>query len=306
MKKLVLFCYAKLIEPLFLLRRNILRRNNSSEAKAQFLLLLRRRITGLSVGFPLVCFAETVLLKSGQTVEGKIVEKTDKEIKIDLDGVPLTYFFDEIESIDGQRPVAPPDGHTGKTEKEIVQKQGQTVPSVNNTSATPDGSGPEPSGDSVKGWKAWYPEVKDYLNGINQFVVKASHISKKVDSVVNDLMSHRKEIDNKNASEKTFDLQMELDQAIGGIDSVINESDALQPPQELRAYHSCIEKFLQYHKSTFIALMEFNAEETQKSRTSTVEALRDSFRDRAAHAPKMRLGWEEEDLGEVLLIRPSR
>ena len=44
-----LFCYAKLIEPLVLLRRNILRRNNSSEAKAQFPLLLRRRIVKIMV-----------------------------------------------------------------------------------------------------------------------------------------------------------------------------------------------------------------------------------------------------------------
>jgi tetratricopeptide (TPR) repeat protein len=48
-----------------------------------------------------VVFAETILLKSGQTVEGKLTEKTDKYIKIDFQGIPLTYFFDEIKSIDG-------------------------------------------------------------------------------------------------------------------------------------------------------------------------------------------------------------
>jgi tetratricopeptide (TPR) repeat protein len=47
-------------------------------------------------------FGETIILKSGQKVEGKIIEETEKYIKIDFDGVPLTYFLDEVESIDGK------------------------------------------------------------------------------------------------------------------------------------------------------------------------------------------------------------
>lgn len=46
-------------------------------------------------------YAETIVLKSGKTVEGKLIDKTDKYIKIDFQGVSLTYFLDEIESIDG-------------------------------------------------------------------------------------------------------------------------------------------------------------------------------------------------------------
>lgn len=48
-------------------------------------------------------FAETIVLKSGKTIEGKILEKTDKNIKIDFYGVTLTYSLDEIQSIGGQR-----------------------------------------------------------------------------------------------------------------------------------------------------------------------------------------------------------
>ncbi len=43
-------------------------------------------------------FAETIVLKSGKTVEGKLIEKTDEYIKIDFQGVPLTYFKEEIAS----------------------------------------------------------------------------------------------------------------------------------------------------------------------------------------------------------------
>jgi len=45
-------------------------------------------------------FADTVVLKSGQVVEGEIIENNDKYVKIDFDGVELTYFQEEIASID--------------------------------------------------------------------------------------------------------------------------------------------------------------------------------------------------------------
>jgi len=46
-------------------------------------------------------FAENIVLKSGESINGKIVEKTDKYIKIDFDGASLTYFPDDIKTIDG-------------------------------------------------------------------------------------------------------------------------------------------------------------------------------------------------------------
>ncbi|MDD5583682.1 MAG: hypothetical protein PHV55_01315 [Candidatus Omnitrophica bacterium] len=56
--------------------------------------------------FLIPVFAETVVLKSGKTVEGKILEKTDKHLKIEISGVGITYYLDEIESIDGQKTLA--------------------------------------------------------------------------------------------------------------------------------------------------------------------------------------------------------
>jgi len=47
-------------------------------------------------------FSEVILLKSGETVEGKIIEKTDKSLKVDIANVPLTYYIEDIESIDGK------------------------------------------------------------------------------------------------------------------------------------------------------------------------------------------------------------
>lgn len=50
--------------------------------------------------FPISIFAETVVLKSGKTLEGKLIETTDKCIRIDVQGFLLTYSWDEVESID--------------------------------------------------------------------------------------------------------------------------------------------------------------------------------------------------------------
>lgn len=64
---------------------------------------------GLIVFIPIffcgTCFAETIQLKSGQVIHGKIVSQTSDAIKVD-EGIdlPLTYFRDEITQIvpDGQ------------------------------------------------------------------------------------------------------------------------------------------------------------------------------------------------------------
>lgn len=44
-------------------------------------------------------FADSIVLKSGEIMEGTIVEETDKYVKIDYMGVPLTYWKDNIEKI---------------------------------------------------------------------------------------------------------------------------------------------------------------------------------------------------------------
>jgi tetratricopeptide (TPR) repeat protein len=49
--------------------------------------------------FPL--YAETIKLKSGKKIEAKIIKRTDTHLKIDMQGIPLTYYLDEIDSIDG-------------------------------------------------------------------------------------------------------------------------------------------------------------------------------------------------------------
>jgi len=51
--------------------------------------------------FPCILFAENIVLKSGKTIEAKIVKKAEDYIKIKFNTVELTYFYSDIESIDG-------------------------------------------------------------------------------------------------------------------------------------------------------------------------------------------------------------
>jgi len=101
----------------------------------------------MSFCFPAFIFAETIVLKSGKTVEGKLIEKTDKYIKIDFMDVPLTYFFDEIESIDGKQVM---------NTKEEPYSRKETIPQDIESTST---SGPkEESAIRVQLKKLGYPE----------------------------------------------------------------------------------------------------------------------------------------------------
>lgn len=57
----------------------------------------------LCLCFWIPSFAETVVLKSGKTLTGNVIEKTDQYVKLDINGTSQTCYFDEIESIDGNK-----------------------------------------------------------------------------------------------------------------------------------------------------------------------------------------------------------
>jgi tetratricopeptide (TPR) repeat protein len=47
-----------------------------------------------------VVYSDTIILKSGKTVQGKIANRTEKSVEIDVGiGFPITYYRDNIESI---------------------------------------------------------------------------------------------------------------------------------------------------------------------------------------------------------------
>ncbi len=71
--------------------------------------------------------AETIKLKSGKTVEAKIIEKTSTSIKADVNGIPITYYFEEIDSIDGQFVFEKPAALAGKAPTKIFEEVADSV-----------------------------------------------------------------------------------------------------------------------------------------------------------------------------------
>ena len=43
---------------------------------------------------------DIIILKSGKKIAGKIVEQTDDHVRIEIEGIPITYYSDEIEKVE--------------------------------------------------------------------------------------------------------------------------------------------------------------------------------------------------------------
>ncbi len=52
------------------------------------------------LSFDTTSFAEMIYLKNGKKIRGQIVEKNDKQVKVDISGVKITYYSDEIDHIE--------------------------------------------------------------------------------------------------------------------------------------------------------------------------------------------------------------
>lgn len=60
-------------------------------------------LTAVLLFFAVNSFADTIILKSGKQVEGTILEREDNFIKVDFGDFSLTYFLDEIDTINGEK-----------------------------------------------------------------------------------------------------------------------------------------------------------------------------------------------------------
>ena len=99
-------------------------------------------------------FAETITLTSGQKIETKIIERTDKYIKVDFQGIPLTYYRDEIEYIDGEKAFLPEDNDE----------------------------------NVVAGWEGWSRSVSGYLDAVARLIDESETIAEQSNSELNEAM----------------------------------------------------------------------------------------------------------------------
>ncbi|MEI8349973.1 MAG: hypothetical protein WCI77_07450 [Candidatus Omnitrophota bacterium] len=70
---------------------------------------MKKKMLGSAIVFMAILFispfvfADAIKLKNGKLVEGTIVEKNGQSVKVDLSGILLTYYLDEIESVNGEK-----------------------------------------------------------------------------------------------------------------------------------------------------------------------------------------------------------
>jgi len=192
---------------------------------------------------PILSSADTIVLKSGQKIEGKIIEKTDKHIKIDFQGVPVTYFIDEIERIDSPS-VTPIQNSNLITKFQLSNKMpGYREPSQQ-SNAMP--------------YKDWIQtkEIKDYLNSAQAINMRSQQAANQPQG--------------KNA----------LPEMAAKLSAYINDLRALYPPAELSGYHNKLIEAMGYMKMQFDENNMGSFKYMRLGMVSTIEsteALRDVF-----------------------------
>ncbi|MDD4183308.1 MAG: hypothetical protein PHT53_05765 [Candidatus Omnitrophica bacterium] len=162
------------------------------------------------ISMGLFCFAESIVLNSGKTVTGKILEKTDKSIKVDVESIPVTYYFDEIKTIDGS----------------VLSKQEEKITVVDNTKAV-EAKKIEEENLKLKNWDNWLKSVEDYL--------------KQVQAISREFHQIGEEAGTKMAPLDKKSKMAVLDEMLQKCELLKKRSEILSPPPELREYH---EKFL--------------------------------------------------------------
>jgi hypothetical protein len=80
-------------------------------------------------------FADTIVLKSGKTIDAKIIERTDEKIKIDVEGIGITYFLSDIVSINGQN--LGQGTPTGNSLQSLATPETTPIENLSGASATP-------------------------------------------------------------------------------------------------------------------------------------------------------------------------
>ena len=78
-------------------------------------------VLSLLISFPV--FAETVLLKTGEKIEGKVVGENDRYITVNFKGIIIPYHNFEVESIDGKSIMPAKETYSDQTLQLLIKSQ---------------------------------------------------------------------------------------------------------------------------------------------------------------------------------------
>jgi uncharacterized protein len=116
------------------------------------------RILGIMVTMMFLCLklasAATIDLNDGSSIQGDIVKQDNKSIQINVDGVTMTYYADEIKDIDGKpfaasAPADQPEAAAPATQPDAAAQSETTVPAEQpEAAAQPEVAAPAPEAQS--------------------------------------------------------------------------------------------------------------------------------------------------------------
>ncbi len=232
---------------------------------------MRKTITFIS-GLILIsnfCFAETIALKSGKTIEGEIIEQTEEYIKIDFHGVPLTYYMEDIENASGLVSQAPYDFERLRASfegayNESSEESSRLTPGVKDDSRFSYSS----SGKDATQGSNWYAGVKGYLIKIEKIVEAAGKIQQKT-AILGQQAKQKGDAQS---------VQRELNHAKDQVISYIDQLSIMKPPAELKGYHMSIMQMLENNKAIITAGLGGRAAEAMSHTNNTVNLLMESLK----------------------------
>ncbi|MGE5279883.1 MAG: hypothetical protein ACM3L6_03960 [Deltaproteobacteria bacterium] len=212
-------------------------------------------------------------------MEGKLLERTDDSIKIDLEGMPVTFFMDEVESIDGQKPIVPEKAAVAERraapESAAVQPQAGMPGAPEAAAPATDASAGGAVEDSAKGWDLWYREARDFLQHVDLLLLKARIVNREIDAAMEDMLSKRSIASNTNADRIQGVFTEKINRADREIGALLPELYSLQPPADLRDYYAKIVKLFEDSRSLCAAMTQLSGPETESIRRSMSTTLDD-------------------------------
>ena len=185
------------------------------------------------IGFSNLVFAETVILKTGEKMEGKILERTDRYIRLKFCGVPLTWYVDEIESIDGASvsyEEAPKKKEAKRNDTEnIIDTYTTPVEKMVNT-----------------GWEEWFIRASSHVGRIDAIGKKNEKIKRRSLKKIKRMLK---------ADDRTYEKEI-LAETDANLSALIAELKTLDSPDELTAYKKEMINSVRYWKKVYRAIAE--------------------------------------------------
>ena len=160
-------------------------------------------------------FGENIILKSGKSIEGNIIRKTSDGIMVEVGGVSIKYYFDEIQSIDG---------------KKVGNAKGFPSGGEKNTSSQAEAQ------SKILPWQQWYGQVKGYLD-------KFEKINKKSQGLAQEENEKLKKAKNDTKLQKEIFIE-----STKKLDALFSEFNSLTPPTELKNFHNKLVESYTYVK----------------------------------------------------------